>query len=112
MDEQASFEPRAVLGRRAGWDRLAVVVPVVALIGVDVAGFVAELGIDADVRTFCDRSGVLVSTPNPAGSMPALPVGLTPGVVVPPEITNPDAAPAEVILIGRLGKQADQASSG
>src|SRR5438093_1964464 len=203
MDEQASFEPRAVLGRRAGWSRLAIVVPVVALIGavwigtsgprsdagtadernaqriaqastaaesvdpaqalrqgaayprtvlgievrsvadldsstvrddpvlavagwyvawpslgcptrtgVDVPGFVAELGIDADVRTFCDRSGVLVSTPNPAGSMPALPVGLTPGVVVPPEITNPDAAPAEVILIGRLGKQADQASSG
>jgi hypothetical protein len=28
MDEQASFEPRAVLGRRrAGWNRLAIVVP-------------------------------------------------------------------------------------
>ena len=206
MDERASFEPRAVLGRRAGSNRLAIVVPVVALIGavwigtsgprsdastadersgqriaqattaadpvnptqglhqeaaypgtvlgievrtvadldsstvrdhpvlavagwyvawpslgcptrtgVDVAGFVAELGHDANIRTFCDRSGVLSSTPNPTGSTPALSVSLTPGVVVPPEIADPDATPAEVILVGRvsaLSNQTDQASSG
>jgi len=205
MDEQASFEPRAVLApRRAGWNRLAVLVPAVALIGAvwlgtsgpqsdsptpsgddkavaresgtdaieqvpqrapeaypatvlgievrtlanleqaDVGdrlviavagwyvawpslgcptssgiepGFVAELGVNADIATFCDRSGVLVSTPNPAGSTnvggandhpygsataPALPVLLTPGVVVPPEVALPYVAPSEVILIGRL----------
>jgi hypothetical protein len=85
--------------------------------GVERPGLVAELGVDADIRTFCDRSGVLVSTPNPAGSTnvggandhpygseaaPALPVSLTPGVVVPPEVAAPDAAPSEVILVGRL----------
>jgi hypothetical protein len=207
MDEQASFEPRAVLApRRAGWSRLAVLVPAIGLVGavwfgtsgpqsdsptpsgddkrvahesqaevaieqvpqrapeaypttvlgievrtladldqvgvhdrpviavagwyvawpslgcptssgVDQPGLVAELGVDADIRTFCDRSGVLVPTPNPAGSTnvggandhpygsgaaPALPVFLTPGAVVPPEVAAPDAAPTEVILVGRL----------
>jgi len=221
MDEQATFEPKAVLaGRRTGWNRLAVLAPIVALIGavwigtsgprsdsstanartaeptaeagtaagsgdplpavrqleaypatvlgievrtladvhaptghgdaviavvgwyvawpslgcptrsvIDMPGFVAELGADADIRTFCDRSGVLVSTPNPAGSMnvggandhpygmgaaPALPVILTPGVVVPPELMTPDAAPVQVILIGRVvqpGGQTFQATT-
>jgi len=159
MDEQASFEPQAVLGRRkAGWNRLAVLVPALALIGavwlgtsgpqsdsptpsagdkavaqasaapatvlppqapvaypstvlgievrtladlqqaeiadqpvIAVTGWyvalpslgcptsypvvrpelVAKLGIDADVHTFCERTGVLVATPNPAGAMNA-----------------------------------------
>jgi hypothetical protein len=206
MDEQASFEPQAVLARRrTGWNRLAVIVPVIGLLGavwlgtsgprsdsptpsgdgtavahesqaeaavellpegtpaaypstvlgievrtladldepgvakrpviavagwyvawpslgcptssgVDQPGLVAELGVDADIRTFCDRSGVLVSTPNLAGSTnagggndhpngfgaPALPVLLTPGVVVPPETMAPDTAPSAVILIGRI----------
>jgi hypothetical protein len=209
MDERANFEPQAVLApRRAGWNRLAVLLPafalivavwlgisgassdsrpgdgrepaiaqaskgqaavpssqpadrrgaaypatvlglevqaladidqaaaakqpVVALAGwyvawpslgcptstkVDQPELVAELGVDADIRTFCDRSGVLVATPNPAGSMnvggandqpyraaavPALPVVLTPGVVVPAEVAATGAAPAEVILVGRI----------
>jgi len=200
MDEHASFEPQAVLARRrAGWNRLAVLVPAIALIGavwigtsgqsdspaasgdkavadasqselateqapqlapdypstvlglevrtladldqpgvdggpvIAVAGWyvawpslgcptsypvvrpglVAELGVNADIRTFCDRSGVLIATPNP-GAAPALPVVLTPGVVVPPEVAAPDAAPAEVILVGRIhepGKRTFQATT-
>jgi len=218
VDEQASFEPRAVLERRrAGRSRLAVIVPAVALIGavwlgtsgpqsdspipsggdkavaresprqapveqapqplpaaypatvlgievrtlanlddpgvanrpvIAVAGWyvpwpslgcpnssgvdrpdlVAELGVDADIRTFCDRSGVLVATPHPAGSMnvggandhpygsgaaPALPVVLTPGVVLPAEVV-PGAAPLEVVLVGRIeqpGQQTFQATT-
>lgn len=39
MDEQASFEPQAVLaGPRAGWNRLAVVVPAIALAAIAWAG--------------------------------------------------------------------------
>ena len=39
MDEQASFEPRSVLGRRrASWNRLALVVPALALMATAAAG--------------------------------------------------------------------------
>jgi hypothetical protein len=39
MDEQASFEPRSVLGkRRAGWGSLAIVVPALALVATIWAG--------------------------------------------------------------------------
>ena len=218
MDERASFEPTRVLDpRRAGWNRLALALPALALVvtawigltdagsdhevasvptpsnapavdarqppaedtpghpstilgievrslanldpaGIDkrrvvavagwyiawpslgcptstgaVPGFVAELGVDADRRTFCDRSGLLVATPNPAGSSmnvggandhpfgsgapPPLPVSVTPGVVVPPELSGTSTAsgPAQVILIGRLvesSQPTDQARSG
>ena len=197
MDEQASFEPQAVLPRRrAGWNRLAVIVPALALLGavwlgtsgqqtaspspsagaeavaaasqseaaidqgpqptleaypatvlgievrtladlsqpgasdrpvIAVAGWyiawpslgcptsygvvqpglLAELGVDADIRTFCDRSGVLIATPNP-GAAPALPVTLTPGVVVPAEVVDPNAAPAQVIFVGRIDEPGTQ----
>lgn len=209
MDEQASFEPQAVLApRRAGWNRLAVVVPVVALVGavwigtsgphreastpdqrdpmavvkassavdadartpalappvpiypttvlglpvrsladvdssataddqvVAIAGWylahpvlgcprstavelpgVAELGVDTDLRTFCDRSGVLVATLSPAGSMniggandhpygsgaaSALPVSVTPGAVLPDYLLDPGATLSRVVMVGRL----------
>ena len=206
MDEQASFEPRAVLApRRAGWNRVAIAVPVMALIGaiwgglsgpnsaattadthhevtvagpsdalqptqasrpvaaypsrvlgievrtladldsssvdgdvmvavagwyvarpmlgcpassgIDLPDFVAELGVDADVCSFWDRSGLLVATPNPAGSgnvggandhpyglqaTLAVPVVLTPGVVVPPVLSDSGTVTALVILVGRL----------
>ncbi len=93
--------------------------------GIDNPGLVAELGVDADIRTFCDRSGVLFSTPNPAGSTnvggandhpygtgaaPALPVVLTPGVVVPPPIAAPDATPVQVIVVGRVVQPRGQTS--
>jgi hypothetical protein len=40
MDEQASFEPQAVLDRgRTGWSRLPVLVPVIALAAIAWAGF-------------------------------------------------------------------------
>jgi hypothetical protein len=224
MDEQSSFEPQAVLApKRAGWNRLRIILPVVALIGAVwfgisgrgpaaspgdehdkaiaqasnpaspadttqppgqdtggypstvlgievrtlanldrsntgkeqvvavagwylawpslgcptsrgvVPGFVAELGVDADRRTFCDRSGLLVAIPNPAGSSTnvggandhpygssapqPLPVIVTPGVVLPAELSGTGAAsaPGQVILIGRLVERSqptDQASSG
>jgi len=39
MDEQASFEPRSVLGsRRARWNRLRIVVPALALVATAWAG--------------------------------------------------------------------------
>jgi hypothetical protein len=39
MDEQATFEPRSVLGpRRTGWSRLGIVIPAVLLAGIAWAG--------------------------------------------------------------------------
>jgi hypothetical protein len=101
----------------AGWYVARPALGCQASTGVDLPGFVAELGVDADICSFWDRSGLLVATPNPAGSMnvggandhpyalqstPAVPVSLTPGVVVPPGLSDTNADPAQVILIGRL----------
>lgn len=196
MDEQATFEPQAVLGRRrAGWNRLLLLVPAVALaltawaglsgprspygldnkpvdnamaevstapvvvaapsrapsgpgypptvIGLDVqavddlerypprddlavaiagwyvAGatrscplptvgsppaFVAELGVDANGRTFCARSGLLffASPGADADTVAPLSVALTPGVVVPAVVNETARTPSAVVLVGRM----------
>jgi hypothetical protein len=84
---------------------------------VDLPDLAVELDVDADICSFWDRSGLLVATPNPAGSVnvggandhpyalqatPAVSVTLTPGVVVPSRVSDTSAGPAHVILIGQL----------
>jgi hypothetical protein len=190
MDEQTSFETRAVIGpRRAGLNRIAIAIPVLALgamvwfglsgtspalnpangsppptrapdalesgrqapsypataFGIEVRtvgdvaradvgaeavtavagwyvawpnlgcfiadateppGILANLGVNADVRTFCDRSGALTAAPTVprqrAGASPGLYVVLAPGLVVPPQMNVPDGPPIEVVLVGRV----------
>lgn len=67
MDEQATFEPRSVLGRRrTGWNRLAVVVPAVAL------GFIAWAGASG-ARPGPDGAGPTDAAAIAAGSNSAAP---------------------------------------
>jgi hypothetical protein len=211
IEEQASFEPQAVLTRRrAGWNRLLIVVPVLAfaltawagisgprsdgdqaannrateppaastslvaiasqpqdrlagrgfpsrVLGLDVRplddippqgdrgdaaialagwyvatamtacppdsdivrpGLIADLGVDADPRTFCARVGVLYATPpdarngsapndaedgaGPAAALASVQATLTPGVVVPPELESVGMDATPVVFVGRL----------
>ncbi len=81
---------------------------------VDIPGFVGELRVNVDGETFCDRSGVLMSTPDRSG-LAALSVVLTPGVPTQPDLSNAGGAPAPVIMVGRLrelGGQGARSSGG
>jgi hypothetical protein len=94
---------------------------------VDVA-YVAELGVDAGTLTFCKRSGLLfkaspqASTEGDASyldenrfkdtALPALPVTVTPGVVLPPELDDDTGPATPVVMIGRLVTDTDPGCSG
>jgi len=187
MDEQASFQARAVLApRRARLSRLALLLPVVALVavawagasgarsdpmtadvanatpvpapsvrpqypsrvvGLDVqrlddvqyrrlgrddviavAGWYVATAItdcpplaaiyreaalpedrrgEADEWAFCDRSGMLYTSPSRDAALPAVPVTLVAGVIVPPELEIIGADATEVVVVGRFVESGD-----
>jgi hypothetical protein len=93
MDEQASFEPKAVLApRRAGWNRLAIVVPALALAAVAWAG-ASGAGSDGEVAA---------SPQVVAAAAPSIEVVGSPPVALPPRAAN---YPAKVLGLDvhRLG---------
>jgi hypothetical protein len=67
-----------------------------------------ELGVVADTRTFCERSGLLLAaaprpgSPHLATDGPALTVVLTPGVAVPAGLDEAGRTASQVILVGRM----------
>jgi hypothetical protein len=72
MDEQASFEPRSVLGsRRARWNRLRVVVPAVALAATAWIGISGQHpGTDTTAGGAATQTSAVAGTP--AGTRPTL----------------------------------------
>jgi hypothetical protein len=82
--------------------------------GVEIPGFVSELRVNFDGETFCDRSGVLMSTPDPTGAASVSAV-LTPGAPTQPDLFVAGGAPTAVIMVGRLrvvGSRGDRPSVG
>jgi len=63
-------------------------------------GFIAEVGVVADLRTFCLRSGVLIAAPLEAGES-ELEVVFTRGVAVPSDLDRTGLA-TRVILVGQV----------
>jgi len=74
MDEQASFEPRSVLGSRRGrWNRLRVIVPALALASIAWIGFSGEhQGGDVATGEKVAKASSTAAVPSPADA-PASP---------------------------------------
>jgi hypothetical protein len=79
---------------------------------------VAELGVVADLFAFCERTGVLVDSPDAAGiwaassdvsarlrmpDAPALPVVVPAGVTFPDALVDAGGRSTQMILVGRMG---------
>ena len=75
MDEQASFAPRSVLGRRrASWNTLAIVVPALALVATVWAG-ISGARSDEGVASVPSSVGVAAPSIDASPSSAALPPG-------------------------------------
>jgi len=71
-------------------------------------GFATQLGVDARVSTFCRRSGLLLaSSPGAVAQRgavdAAMPVVVTPGIVLPPALDDIGGDATRAVLVGRLG---------
>ena len=100
MDEQASFEPQAVLApRRAGWNRLAVIVPAFALALTAWAGL-------SGPRSDSDQTAIATPVLSPATGLvatPRLPAALVrPGW--PTQVVGIDVQRLDDVRRERLGR--------
>jgi len=111
MDEQASFEPQAVLGRRrAGWNRLAIVVPALAFAVVAWAGL-------SGPRPATDQLAEAVATstqasPSVLPAMPRPPVAYLAARDYPAQVIGLDVRRLDDLRPSRLGRDDEVAVAG
>ena len=107
LDDLQRYPPRDDLTIAiAGWYAAGSVSACPAPTDLEQPGFVAELGVDARVGTFCRRSGLLfASSPANVTALPALTVVMTPGIVLPPALDDIRGGATQVVLIGRLADE-------